>query len=191
MAIVKCMNPECDYFERAVPEGDCCPYCGEPLNPETTSPQVTPPYYTPPEPEPIPISPIPPSNAPGRTFVEPINKLIKSSLKLVHTYSGQTFTIDYDDAVNKMYLGRQDGIKSDRPIIDLSHLAFAERVSRFHAYLTWDSNRNSFTIVDDNSTNGTILNGKTLTPQQPYPLKTGDRLEFGREHKIMFEIEIT
>ena len=40
------MNPECDYFERTVPEGDCCPYCGELLNTNTPSSQPTPQAYS-------------------------------------------------------------------------------------------------------------------------------------------------
>ncbi|MGK7947809.1 MAG: FHA domain-containing protein [Xenococcaceae cyanobacterium] len=188
MAIVKCMNPVCDYFERAVPEGDCCPYCGEPLNMEISSYNDTSESesYNLLETESSVASPPSYSNAPSRTVVEVPN----ASLRLVHTNSSETFTIDRNSAMNKMYLGRQDGIPCDRPVIDISNIPFAERVSRFHAYVTWDSYNNSFTIVDDNSTNGTILNGKSLTPQQSYPLKTGDRLEFGREHKVIFRIEI-
>jgi pSer/pThr/pTyr-binding forkhead associated (FHA) protein len=186
MAIVKCFNPQCDFFERAVPEGDCCPYCGEPLNTETPSSQATSQYYTPPTPEPIPVSPVFSNNPSSHTVVEPIN----SSLKLVHSNSNETFSIDRYSAINKIYLGRQEGIPSDRPVIDISNIPFAERVSRLHAYITWDNNRNSFTIVDDNSTNGTILNGQPLTPQKPYPLHSGDRLEFGREHKVIFIVEI-
>ena len=186
MAIVKCRNDKCDYFERAVPEGGCCPYCGEPLNTETISDRDNDEYYTPPEPQPSFPSSSPPNNTPMRTVVE----LPNSNLQLVHTNSGQTFTVDRYSAINKMYLGRQDGIPSDRPVIDISNIPFAERVSRLHAYVTWDDNRNSFTIVDNNSTNGTILNGQSLTPQKPYPLKIGDRLEFGREHKVIFRVEI-
>ena len=182
MAIVKCLNPECDYFERAVPEGDCCPYCGELLNADTPSSTPTPQYYTP---APFDTPSIPPQNAPIRTVVEPINH----SMKLIHT-NGQTFTIDSYRAIDKIYLGRQDGIQSDRPIVDIGVVPFGERISRFHAYITWDSQANSFAIGDDRSTNGTILNGQTITPQQSYPLHTGDRLEFGREHKVIFTIEI-
>ncbi|MDJ0678726.1 MAG: FHA domain-containing protein [Xenococcaceae cyanobacterium MO_167.B52] len=193
MAIVKCMNPQCDYFERAVPEGDCCPYCGEPLNMESSSYQEPDSYYPPVEPprqyEPISSSPPGYGNAPApiRTVVE----VPTASLKLIHATCGEVFVIDQNSAMNKMYLGRQDGIPSERPVIDVSTVPFAERVSRLHAYVTWDNYTNSFTIVDDNSTNGTILNNQTLTPQQSYPLKTGDRLEFGREHKVIFRIEIS
>lgn len=181
------MNPECDYFERAVPEGDCCPYCGEPLNADTLGSQPTPQYYSPPpELQPLNAPSTPPKNAPIRTVVEPIN----ISLKLVHSNSGQTFTIDRYRAVGKIYLGRLDGIESDRPTVDLSGIPFAERISRHHAYVMWDNHLNSFTIGDDNSTNGTILNGQSLNPQQPYTLHTGDRLEFGREQKVVFTVEI-
>ena len=187
MAIVKCMNPECDYFERAVPEGDCCPYCGYELNSGAIGSESSPSYYTAPDPEPIPVSP-PPSydNVPSRTVVE----VPSTNLRLVHSNSGETFTISRDSAMNKIYLGRQDGLPSDRNVIDISGIPFSERVSRLHAYVTWDSYRNGFTIVDDNSTNGTILNSQPLTPQEPYPLNTGDRLEFGREHKVIFQVEI-
>ncbi|MGF1576417.1 MAG: FHA domain-containing protein [Cyanophyceae cyanobacterium] len=27
----KCRNPHCDYFQKTVPDGDFCPFCGEPL----------------------------------------------------------------------------------------------------------------------------------------------------------------
>ena len=187
MAIIKCLNPECDYFERTVPEGDCCPYCGEPLNMETPSSQN---YYIPPEPEPIPVSQGNYRNAPVPTTVEPPAETIKNSLKLVHSNSGRTFTIDRYNAMNKMYLGRQEGFQGDHPIIDISDIPFADRVSRFHAYFTWDHNRNSFTIVDNKSTNGTILNGQPLIPQQSYPLHNGDCIEFGREHKVILKVEI-
>lgn len=187
MAIVKCRNDKCDYFERAVPEGDCCPYCGEPLNTETISPQNDFQDYTPPPDIAPNLTSSPPPNIPPRgTFVE----LPNITLQLVHTNSGQAFTIDRYSAINKMYLGRQDGISSDRSVIDISNIPFSERVSRLHAYIAWDNNRNSFTIADNNSTNGTILNGQTLVPQQPYPLNKGDHLEFGREHKIIFRVEI-
>ncbi len=185
MAIVKCMNPECDYFERAVPEGDCCPYCGEPLNINTPDFQPTPQYYSPPEPQPINAPLTPPRKAPIATVIEPTNV----SLKLIHS-NGQTFTIDRYRAVDKIYLGRLDGFESDRPTVDLSGIPFAERISRHHAYVVWDEKFNSFTISDDRSTNGTILNGQSLNPRQPYTLHIGDRLEFGREQKVVFTIEI-
>ncbi len=178
------MNPECDYFERAVPEGDCCPYCGELLNPSTPSSQPLQ-YYSPPEPPQF-DEPLTPPQAPIRTVVEPIN----IGLKLVHSNSGQTFTIDRYRAIDKIYLGRQDGIKSDRQVVDIGEIPFGERISRHHAYIIWNNNLNSFTIGDDNSTNGTILNGQSLIPQRPYTLHTGDRLEFGREQKVVFTVEI-
>ncbi|MDJ0632287.1 MAG: FHA domain-containing protein [Xenococcaceae cyanobacterium MO_188.B29] len=177
MAIVKCKNPACPYYDRTVPEGEFCPHCGEALNLEKTSPQKS---YT----------PLVPDNADGRTYVELPQKLRKNRLTLNHSNSGQTFTIDSDSATNKIYLGRQVAIPSVS-VIDMSDLPFAERISHLHAYVTWDNNRNCFTITDNDSTNGTILNGKSLIPQQPYPLNPGDRLEFGREHKIIFTGEIS
>jgi hypothetical protein len=37
----------------------------------------------------------------------------------------------------------------------------------------------SFTVTDAASTNKTILNGRDLVPQKPYPLKKGDTLNIG------------
>ena len=74
--------------------------------------------------------------------------------------------------------------------VDLSGIPFDERISRHHAYVMWDNHLNSFTIGDDNSTNGTMLNGQSLIPQRPYTLHTGDRLEFGREQKVVFTVKI-
>lgn len=101
------------------------------------------------------------------------------------------FNIQRDRVIEKIYLGRQDGLPSDRPVVDIVGIPFAERISRFHAVLSWNARENNYTIADNNSTNGTILiNGKALIPQQPYPLHTGDRLEFGKEQKLVFTVEI-
>ena len=187
MAIVKCLNPECDYFEKTVPEGDCCPYCGELLNSSTPNPSS--PLPSPPTPQypsaAPPVSTPPPKKAPIPTVVESID----ASLKLIHQ-SGRVFNIERHRVIEKIYLGRQDGLPSDRPIVDITDVPFAERISRFHAALSWNASENKYTIADNNSTNGTILNGKALIPQQPYPLHTGDRLEFGREQKLVFTVEI-
>ena len=180
------MNPECDYFEKTVPEGEFCPHCGKPLNRAIYSPIDTSEPYIPLEPEPIPVSPEPYPNSPSRTVVEAPNL----SLKLRHADSGETFTIARHSAMNKIYIGRQEGISSEPNFVDVSNISFAERVSRRHAYITWDSSSNSFTIADNESTNGTILNGRSLTPHQSYSLKRGDRLEFGREHKVIFTVDI-
>ena len=185
MAIVKCLNPECDYFEKTVPEGDCCPYCGELLNADTPSPQSQPIPQSYPPISPQVFSTPPPQKAPIATVVESID----ASLKLIHQ-SGRVFDIKHHQAIEKIYLGRQDGLPSDRPVVDIVDVPFAERISRFHAALSWNTKENTYTIADNNSTNGTILNGKVLIPQQTYPLHTGDRLELGREQKLIFTIEI-
>lgn len=46
-------------------------------------------------------------------------------------------------------------------------------------------------IVDDHSVNGIILNSVALVPGQPYPLNDGVRIELGREHKVVFTVEIS
>ena len=50
-------------------------------------------------------------------------------------------------------------------------------VSREHA--TIQATGEGFVLIDLNSTNGTLLNGYRLPPNQPYPLSSGDEVRFG------------
>lgn len=201
MAIVKCLNPQCDYFQKPVPEGDFCPFCGESLDADNmgrSQPYNEPPAYASPsyESSAYEAPPAPPMPAPSYadydrpepkgTVVEPI----AFNLNLVHTASSQQYTIQHHAALDKVYLGRHDGLATTQSLIDLYQIPYSERISRFHAYISWDANLSSYAIVDDSSTNGTILNGRALTPKQSYPLKEGDRLELGREHKVVFTIKL-
>jgi pSer/pThr/pTyr-binding forkhead associated (FHA) protein len=52
-----------------------------------------------------------------------------------------------------------------------------EKASRRHAVIRWDG-RQAF-ITDLGSTNGTRLNGESLTANRPYALNPGDHLELG------------
>jgi pSer/pThr/pTyr-binding forkhead associated (FHA) protein len=53
-----------------------------------------------------------------------------------------------------------------------------DSVSRQHAEMRWTGGRLS--LIDQNSTNGTWLNGEKLAPGQPHWLKDGDRIAVGR-----------
>ena len=193
MAIVKCLNPQCDYFQKPVPEGDFCPFCGESLDinatPQLSQPYTAPPVYSPPQSTPTPI----PAPAPNYDYREPKGTVVEPialDLHLIHTASGQRYTIQRHAAVDKVYLGRHDGLVTTQSLIDLYKIPYSERISRFHAYISWDDNLGSYVIADNNSTNSTILNSQTLKPQQSYPLNEGDCLELGREHKVVFTVEI-
>ncbi len=65
-----------------------------------------------------------------------------------------------------------------KPELDLSLDEGVEYgVSRSHA--TIQATSTGFVIIDLDSTNGTILNGYRLPPNQPYPLTNGDEVRFG------------
>ena len=197
MATVKCKNPQCDYFQKPVPEGEFCPFCGEPLgisNPVIDTPsQPLQPTTQPFEPFDTPdrsfSSPPPPISSP--TIVEPKARLKdnKPFFSLIHN-SGSNFPIYEKNPYKKFYLGRRGGTKMPQPDIDLTDIPHSDRVSRPHAHIVWDSQANSYMFVDENSTNGSILNGKPLEPFQPYRLNHGDRLELGREHMVIFTVEL-
>jgi len=62
--------------------------------------------------------------------------------------------------------------------IDLTPFNAMERgVSRQH--LLFQREGEQVVVIDNNSTNGTTLNGELLTPHQPYPVSHGDRLLLG------------
>jgi hypothetical protein len=53
-----------------------------------------------------------------------------------------------------------------------------ETVSRRHARVTWDE-AGQLTITDEDSKNGTFVNGKELAPNTPAPLNDGDQVKLG------------
>lgn len=78
---------------------------------------------------------------------------------------------------NANVIGRQDHSGDIRPDIDLSGLPQAESVSRRHAELVFRDGRPL--IQDLGSTNGTTLNGVSLTPNVLYPLREDDLIGLG------------
>ena len=53
-----------------------------------------------------------------------------------------------------------------------------KEISRRHARILWGGGR--FMVEDLNSTNGTSLNGRMLTPFEPSELHSGDMLKLGQ-----------
>jgi FHA domain-containing protein len=63
--------------------------------------------------------------------------------------------------------------------IDLSpYSAYESGVSRNHAIIKQKDD--SVLLVDNDSVNGTLLNGKKLVGNTTYPLKSGDQVRFGK-----------
>ncbi len=81
-------------------------------------------------------------------------------------------------ATGRTVLGRSDSRSANRPDVDLSpYNAINNGVSRIHAAI--DSTDNTLTVVDLGSSNGTYLNGRMLTVNQPSILRNGDEISFG------------
>lgn len=57
-------------------------------------------------------------------------------------------------------------------------------VSRLHLYIYPSTNSNLFEIEDQNSSNGTFINGKQLIAFQRYSIKHGDCINLGKEGKV-------
>jgi hypothetical protein len=66
-----------------------------------------------------------------------------------------------------------------KPIVDLtSPNGYAMGVSRHHVIIR--STNKGYVIMDLNSSNGTWLDGKILTPAEPYDLPSGALVQLGR-----------
>jgi hypothetical protein len=80
--------------------------------------------------------------------------------------------------VDEFILGRvMEG--SQEEVVDLTpHGAFSNGVSRRHAMIRRKNNK--FEIIDLDSTNGSWLNEKRMTPTKAYPLPSGATVRLGQ-----------
>jgi hypothetical protein len=75
-------------------------------------------------------------------------------------------------------LGRSGKKQAIIPDVDLSdYEAYDSGVSRIHAEI--QLRKDGIFIIDLDSANSTLVNGKRLDPQSPYPIRHGDLLELG------------
>lgn len=75
-------------------------------------------------------------------------------------------------------LGRDEG-DSLFPMIDLTDFeAFEKGVSRQHAIVKTMDER--YMLIDNNSSNGTWINGDRLLPNSPHPIHSGNVIQLGR-----------
>jgi pSer/pThr/pTyr-binding forkhead associated (FHA) protein len=75
-------------------------------------------------------------------------------------------------------LGRSGRKQAIIPDVDLSgYDAYDSGVSRIHAEI--QLREDGIFIIDLDSANSTLVNGKRLDPQSPYPIRHGDLLELG------------
>ena len=87
------------------------------------------------------------------------------------------FIFDYDQ-IDEVVIGRKDPSGENAPGVDLSNVNGLEKgVSRRHAKIV--RRDGALHIVDNNSANGTYLNGQRLVAQQPRILRDGDDIRLG------------
>jgi hypothetical protein len=104
------------------------------------------------------------------------NAVRPMTLKLAVRDSGR---ISEFHLTKEISIGRLDAASATFPDVDLTVDGGLEQgVSRRHARITRQGM--DLFVEDLGSVNGTVLNGRRLTPYLPHPLKTGDEIQVGR-----------
>jgi hypothetical protein len=89
----------------------------------------------------------------------------------------KSYVLDADE-VEEIVLGRQDPDTGDAPNVDLTEAGAVDKgVSRRHATIM--QRDGALHIVDNDSANGTYLNGQKLMSKQPRVLRDGDDVRLG------------
>ena len=188
MAANRCPNPNCEYFNRTLPNNaKVCPMCGTALGPVNPVPS-TPAPPLPQESTRAPVYPehppyIPPAPPASPVYVPP--RPTKPIFRLFHS-SGREFRLPGEDG----YIGRRGQTSRTVPEIDLAGIPNEGIVSRSHARVYWDWSQNAFILIDNNSRNGTYLNGNPLPAGVPYRLNHGDSLQLGQNNLVCFTVSL-
>lgn len=96
---------------------------------------------------------------------------------LLHVSGSQASTVGLD-IWRVTVLGRADPMSAFRPDLDFApYGAMRHGVSRRHALIR--PGDSTLYLIDQNSTNGTWVNGQRLMPGRDFPLSDGDSLELG------------
>lgn len=96
-------------------------------------------------------------------------------LQVPETKERFTFELSPDE---ELVLGRLDPDTGEAPAVDLTKAAGLEKgVSRRHALILRKDG--ALHIMDNDSANGTFLNGQKLVAQQPRILRDGDDIRLG------------
>ena len=102
-----------------------------------------------------------------------------ANCQLMFDSSGALFEFPMPPKSSPVYVGRKAEYTDNATNIDLTHFnAYDSGVSRTHARFERAGKR--LFLRDLNSTNGTRLNGKRLTPMDVHEIHHGDKIEFGR-----------
>ncbi len=96
---------------------------------------------------------------------------------LLHVAGTQASTVGLD-IWRVTVLGRADPMSAFRPDLDFApYGAMRHGVSRRHALIR--PGERTLYLIDQNSTNGTWVNGQRLLPGRDFPLSDGDAIELG------------
>jgi len=106
----------------------------------------------------------------GAPPVQPI-----SAKAFLQAESGEVFSLDSESTV----IGRRDIKRGVLVHIDLTAFDAGKIVSRRHAVIEQQAGR--LVLIDQDSVNGTWVNGQRLSPHQPYVLQNDDVIIFGRK----------
>ena len=104
----------------------------------------------------------------------------RGDLILHHVASNMEFIIPNAELKQEIVVGRLDKHSGISPTIDLTNLESENKpkaISRRHFVI--NEHKGLLVIVDQNSTNGTYLNGQHLVPYQPRVLRDKDILWLG------------
>jgi len=88
-------------------------------------------------------------------------------------------------------IGRQKDNSEAYITLSVKDTELAQRISGRHASIQYDFDYQQFTIQDLASLNKTYLNDdpEPLPPNQPYPLKHGDKIDLAHEVDLIFECD--
>ncbi len=108
-----------------------------------------------------------------------------SRMNLVLRVHGMDKTFTFDAAqITKLTIGRVDPDTGESPVVDLIDCKAIEKgVSRRHASIV-RRDTGTLSLVDQDSDNGTYLNGQRLVPNQPRILRDGDEIRLG--HLVLY-----
>lgn len=88
-----------------------------------------------------------------------------------------SFIFDYDE-ITQILIGRKDTTTNPFPLVDLTEAGGQQKgVSRRHAKIVRQDD--ALHIVDNDSANGTYLNGHKLVAEQPRIIRDGDDIRLG------------
>jgi pSer/pThr/pTyr-binding forkhead associated (FHA) protein len=172
----RCPEPSCSFFNQVLPRNaKICPMCGNTLGQALQASFVR-------------VSDVNQSfhhATPNSQSSPGNNAQVRPQLKFLHP-SGQSFILLREAGV----IGRQNVANGTRPEIDLTGLPQSGVISRSHAHLYWDIEKQAYMIVDD-SRNGSYLNGKLLSRGAPHALQKADELQLGQDRLIYLQVELS